>query len=155
MSWKRKAMLNKYDFLKFPQFLPVTQNEQDNVTMSIWVIRGPKERIVWLYLIECTHGGRSRGDHIVDKEEKGILGSKVDPLADQEIELTNCQVWWNQVLLLVQVSYSCFWSFLHNHLVTDHQISLPKSFLSTICVMSIGSGKTPVYSYEKFIQSIW
>ena len=40
-----------------------------------------------IHLIEAAHGGRGRGDHIVDEEEEGILWPQTDSLANEEVEL--------------------------------------------------------------------
>ena len=40
----------------------------------------------------------------------------MNSLPDEEVKLPDCQVWWNQVLLLVQISNSCLWGFLYYHL---------------------------------------
>lgn len=40
----------------------------------------------------------------------------MDSLPDEEVELADCQIWRNQVFLLVQISNSCLWGFLYYHL---------------------------------------
>ena len=67
------------------------------------------------YLIQRSHGGGGRGDHIVDKEEQGILWSQADPLPDEKVELANGEIWRNKVLLLVKVSDTSLGTLLHNH----------------------------------------
>ena len=47
---------------------------------------------------------RRWGDHVVDEEEEGVFRPQGDPLPDEEVELTHCQVGGDQVLLLVQVT---------------------------------------------------
>lgn len=40
----------------------------------------------------------------------------MDPLADQEVELADGQVRWDQVFLFVEVANACLWSLFDNHL---------------------------------------
>jgi len=68
-----------------------------------------------VFLVEAAHGGGGRGDDIVDEEKESVLGSEADPLADQEVKLTNSQVRGHQVLLLVQLRDPGLGSPLHNH----------------------------------------
>lgn len=69
-----------------------------------------------VFMVQGAHGGRGGRNHVVHKEEQGILGTQVDSFTDQEIELAYGQVGWHQVLLLVQVSNACLGRLLHNHL---------------------------------------
>lgn len=64
----------------------------------------------------CGGGGR---DDVVHKEEQGILGTQMDALADEEIELAYGQVGGHQVLLLVQVPDARLRGLLHNHLENE------------------------------------
>ena len=57
-----------------------------------------------VYLVKRPHGGGGGGDHVVDEEEEGVFRPQGDPLPDEEVELTHCQVGGDQVLLLVQVT---------------------------------------------------
>jgi len=52
-------------------------------------------------LVQRSHGGRGRGNHVVDEEEEGIFGAETDPLSDEEVELANGEIRGNQVLFLV------------------------------------------------------
>jgi len=67
-----------------------------------------------VFLIEAAHGCRGGGNDIVDKEEEGVLGSKLDSLSDQEVKLADGQIGGNEVLLLVQLGDPSLGSFLHN-----------------------------------------
>ena len=69
-----------------------------------------------VFLVQGSHGSRGWWNHIVNEEKEGILWSQMDPLSDQEVELSNSQVRGNQVLLLVQVSNPCFGSLFNDHL---------------------------------------
>ncbi len=68
------------------------------------------------HLVKRSHGGRRRRNRIVDKEEKGLFRTKMDPLADQKVKLTHSQVRGNQVLLLVHFIDPSLGSLLNNHL---------------------------------------
>jgi len=46
-----------------------------------------------IHLIEAAHGGRGRWDHIVDKEEEGILWPQTDSLANEEVELKTVRLY--------------------------------------------------------------
>lgn len=74
-----------------------------------------EEILLVMLLIESSHGGAGRGDDVVDKEEEGILGSEVDALADEEVELSDSEIRGDEVLLLVQVSNARLGRLLHNH----------------------------------------
>lgn len=63
-----------------------------------------KEILFVVLLIEAAHGGRGRWDHIVDKEEEGILWPQTDSLANEEVELPNGQIRRYEVFLLVEVA---------------------------------------------------
>ena len=41
-----------------------------------------------VYLIERTHGCARGRNNIVDEEEEGVLGTQMNSLADQEVELS-------------------------------------------------------------------
>ena len=42
-------------------------------------------------LVEAAHGCGGRWDHIVDKEEKSVLGPEADTFSDQKVELKSKQ----------------------------------------------------------------
>ena len=44
------------------------------------------------YLVQRSHCGAGRRNHVVDEEEERILGAQVDPLPDEEVELSDRQV---------------------------------------------------------------
>lgn len=79
--------------------------------------------LLMMFLVEGAHSGTGGRDYIVDKEEECIFRSKVDPLANEKVELANRQVRWNQVFLLVQVTNPCFWGLLHNNLISKNKKS--------------------------------
>ena len=70
------------------------------------------------HLVEGAHGCTRRRNDVVDEEEECVFGSKVNALANEEVELSDGQVGWHEILLLVEITYSCFRRFLHNHLAT-------------------------------------
>lgn len=41
------------------------------------------------HLIQLAHGSTGRRDGVIDEEEQSIFRPQVDPLSDQEVELTN------------------------------------------------------------------
>lgn len=65
-------------------------------------------------LVKAAHGGRGRGDDVVDEEEEGVLRPQADPLSDQEVELADSQVRGHQVLLLVQLGDPGFGCAFHD-----------------------------------------
>ena len=67
-------------------------------------------------LIQRSHGGTRRRNHVVDEEEEGVLGAQLNALSDEKVELANRQVGWNQVLLLVQISNPCLRCLLDDDL---------------------------------------
>jgi hypothetical protein len=54
-----------------------------------------------MLLVNRGHQRGGRWQHLVDEDEDGLLGRKLDALADYINELTDSQVRGHQVLLLV------------------------------------------------------
>lgn len=54
-----------------------------------------------MLLVNRRHQRGGRWQHLVDEDEDGLLGRELDALADYINELTNGQIGWHQVLLLV------------------------------------------------------
>lgn len=54
-----------------------------------------------MLLIDGAHERSSGRQHLIDENEDGLLGRKLDALADDVDELANCEVGRHQVLLLV------------------------------------------------------
>jgi len=55
-------------------------------------------------LVDRAHQSRGRWQHLVDEDEDRLLGRKLDPLADNVDELTDCQVRGDQVFFLIDGS---------------------------------------------------
>lgn len=74
--------------------------------VNILIGVGNVQEIVLLvmFLVQGAHGSRCWWNDVVHKEEEGILGTQVDALANEEVELTDGQVGRHQVLLLVQIT---------------------------------------------------
>jgi len=70
------------------------------------------------YLIQSSHRRAGRRNHVIDKKEERIFRAEMDSLADKEIKLANSEIWRHQILLLIELTDSCFWQFLHDHLQT-------------------------------------
>lgn len=89
------------------------------IAVDILVRVGNVQEVVVLVVltVERAHCGRCGWDDVVHKEEQGILGTQVNSLTDQEIELAYGQVSGYQVLLLVQVTDARLRCLLHNHLM--------------------------------------
>jgi len=68
-----------------------------------------------VFLVEGSHGGAGWGNDVVDEEEECVLGSQMDPLSDEEVELSDGQIGRDQILLFVQVADPRFGSLLHDH----------------------------------------
>ena len=69
--------------------------------MSLYV-RDIKESVLILVLfVNGAHERRGRRQNLVDEDEDGLLGRKLDALADDIDELADGQVCGNQILLLV------------------------------------------------------
>lgn len=54
-----------------------------------------------MLLIDARHQGSSWWQDLVDKDEDGLLCSELDALADDEDELADGEVGWDEILLLV------------------------------------------------------
>merc|ERR1711944_523 len=67
-----------------------------------------------MLLVQSPHGGAGGRDHVVDKEEEGILWAQVNPFADKEVKLAHSEVRGHKVFLLVKVANSSFRSFLQS-----------------------------------------
>jgi len=74
-----------------------------------------EEIFFMVFLVKRAHGSAGRRNDVVDEEEKGVLGSKMNPLSNEEIKLSDGQVGWDQIFLFVQVADSCFGSLFHDH----------------------------------------
>jgi len=93
--------------------LQVLQSSSIHTLVTVGYVQ---EKVLFMvFLIKGSHGCRCWWDDVVDKKEEGILWSKMNSFPDEEVELTDSQIRWNQILLLVQVSNTSFWSFLNNH----------------------------------------
>jgi len=68
-----------------------------------------------VFLVKRSHGGAGWWNHVVDEEEEGVLGSKVDPFSNEEIELADGQVGRYQIFLFVQVSDPRLRRLFHDH----------------------------------------
>ena len=67
-------------------------------------------------LIQGTHGGTCWWNDVVYKEEESILRTKMNSFTDEEVELSNGEIWWYKVFFLVEVTNSSFWCFLNYNL---------------------------------------
>ena len=56
---------------------------------------------ILMLLINRAHERSGRRQDLIDKDEDRLLGGQLDALADNINELTDSQVRWNKVLLLV------------------------------------------------------
>lgn len=57
--------------------------------------------LVLVLLVDAAHKSGRRWQNLVDKDEDGLLGRKLDTLADNVDELADSEVCRDQVLLLV------------------------------------------------------
>lgn len=92
-------------FYFFLTFLSLREEPWLRISQSLYLFRvlGPvhtliavsdiqEEILVMVLLVQSAHCGTCRGNHIVDKEEERILWSKVDTLADEEVELSDGEI---------------------------------------------------------------
>ena len=54
-----------------------------------------------MFFVDGAHERRGRREHLIDEDEDGFLGGKLDALADDIDELADGEVGRHQVLLLV------------------------------------------------------
>lgn len=81
-----------------------------------------EEKVLFMmFLVQQSHGSWGGWNDVVYKEEESILGSQVDSFPNEEVKLAHCQIRRDEVFLLVQISYSGFWGFLHNNLKTNNK----------------------------------
>lgn len=92
------------------------------------------------YLIEASHCCTCWRNHIVNKEEKSVLGTKMNAFADEKIELSNGQITWHEILLLVEITDARLRCFFHNHLLID--VSIKKKLKNRCTNKSIVRSKT-------------
>ena len=65
-------------------------------------IRNVQETVLILVLlIYRAHQSSCGWQDLIDEDEDGLLGRKLDALADNVDELTDGEIGWNEVLLLV------------------------------------------------------
>jgi len=74
-----------------------------------------EEVLLVMVLIEGSHRRTGRRDHVIHEEEERVFGTQMDALSDQEIELSDSQVRWHQILLLIQVSDARLRGLLDDH----------------------------------------
>lgn len=73
--------------------------------MTVWNVRDVQEAIIILvFFIDAAHQGGSRGEHFVHEDEDSLLGRKLDTLANHVDKLTDREIGWDKVLLLVDSS---------------------------------------------------
>lgn len=91
------------------------KGSQNSIDALVTVGDIKKEVFLVVLLIKRAQG-RARGrDHVINEEKEGIFGTQVDPLPNEEVELPNGQVGWNQILLFVQIADASFRSLLHDN----------------------------------------
>lgn len=77
-------------------------------------VRDVQEAILVLVLfVDGRHECCCGRENLIDKDEDGLLGCKLDTLADDVDELTNSQIRWYEVLLLVDggdIGAVCFFA---------------------------------------------
>ena len=54
-----------------------------------------------MLLVYATHESSCWGQNFVDEDEDGLLWREFDSLSDHVDKLTDCQIGWDQVLLLI------------------------------------------------------
>ena len=57
--------------------------------------------LVAVLVVYGAHQGRSRWQNLIDEDEDGFLGRKLDALPDYVDELTDCKIGRDKILLLV------------------------------------------------------
>ncbi|GMR40247.1 hypothetical protein PMAYCL1PPCAC_10442, partial [Pristionchus mayeri] len=62
-----------------------------------------EEIFLVMILVELSHRGHRLRNDVVDEEEEGVLGTEIDSLSDEEVELSNCGVSRDEILLLVEI----------------------------------------------------
>lgn len=92
------------------------------------------------YLVELSHRGHGLGDDVVDEEEQSIFWAELDALANQEVELSDGEVGWHQVLLLVQVTKTRLRGFLDDdwdtvRVLSADLVSLGTTFLEVVLLL--------------------
>lgn len=75
----------------------------DDLTCYIMTnVRDIEEAVLVLVLfVDAAHESGGRWQYLVDEDEDGLLGRKLDALANYVDELADCKVCGDQVLLLV------------------------------------------------------
>lgn len=66
-----------------------------------------RQHLPILVLVLLVDGGHQRGrwwENLVDKDKDGLVRGQLDALADDVDELADCQVCWDEILLLVDGS---------------------------------------------------
>lgn len=57
-----------------------------------------------MFFVDAAHESCGWRKHFIDENEDGLLGGELDTLADHIDELTDGEISWNEVLLLVDGS---------------------------------------------------
>ena len=83
----------------------------------MWDLLDVQEAVlVLVLLVDGTHQRGARGQDLIDEDEDGLLGTKLDAFADDVDELADGQVGGDQVLLLVDGGDIGLLDFLADHL---------------------------------------
>ena len=72
--------------------------------------------LILVLLIDTAHQCSRWWQNFINEDEDGLLWRKLDALADDVDELPDCEVRWDQVLLLVDGRDVRFLDFLADHL---------------------------------------
>lgn len=69
-----------------------------------------------MLLVDTAHKRSSGWQDLVDEDKDGFLGAELDSLADYIDELADCQICWDEILLLVDSSDVRFLNLLADDL---------------------------------------
>lgn len=57
--------------------------------------------LILVFLVDATHERSGRWQDLIDEDEDSLLWGQLDALADYVDKLSDCEICWNKVLLLV------------------------------------------------------
>lgn len=74
-----------------------------------------------MFFVDAAHDRSCRRKHLIHEDEDGLLGRKLDTLADHIDELADCKVCRHQILLLVDGCDVRLLNLFANNLVQGKQ----------------------------------
>jgi len=103
-----------------------------------------KAILVFVLLVDAAHEGSSRRQNFIDKDKDGLLWRELYALADDVYELTDGEISWDEILLLVDGGDIGFLDFLADDgdsvcVLLTNSLGLSLALLEGVFILKLGS----------------